>query len=394
MRSGSGSLAIGELIGAASFISAVVAGSMALVRPFTVARKSFIRDVGCFILATGFSMAFLADGRLQFWECVVMISFYGLYVLLITAWQWKSTQKRLVVGRESNARSHFKAPGFVEEPLIVESDHAYGITEYHQEETVPLLQHDAHLQNGPGTFATPQSNDGDQNQSRRISDLDPNMRLHRPIAGARKVSERSIRPSLIGAVEFSAFISSLQNSLERPSVATSHRRHSEDLTPSRLRQDSNRLGYERTSPDTGSAQHARGDTQSTLYGSITQRRRAVSTNVLDEPTGDSLNLKHPNITTGSDLQNELNPSELGAPYHAEAATHPRSPEASSGGVHPGASFSDSAAGSQDSISQPCSSTTEARSRSPSSLQLNERVYMPVCIRCLVKLGNKIITDVK
>jgi sodium/potassium/calcium exchanger 6 len=77
MRSNSGSLAIGELIGAASFITSVVAGSMALVQPFKVARRSFVRDVGYFVIAVSFSMVLLADGRLhagnrQLWlACIV-----------------------------------------------------------------------------------------------------------------------------------------------------------------------------------------------------------------------------------------------------------------------------------------------------------------------------------
>lgn len=40
MSSNSGSMAVGELIGAAGFITTVVAGSMALVREFRVARKT------------------------------------------------------------------------------------------------------------------------------------------------------------------------------------------------------------------------------------------------------------------------------------------------------------------------------------------------------------------
>ena len=62
MSSHSGSLAVGELFGAAGFITAVVAASMALVKPFQVARKSFIRDVGFFVVAASFSMVFLIDG--------------------------------------------------------------------------------------------------------------------------------------------------------------------------------------------------------------------------------------------------------------------------------------------------------------------------------------------
>ena len=62
MRTNSGGLAIGELIGAAGFISSVVAGSMALIRPFSVPKYSFMRDVGFFVLASCFSMVFLSDG--------------------------------------------------------------------------------------------------------------------------------------------------------------------------------------------------------------------------------------------------------------------------------------------------------------------------------------------
>ncbi|KAK1088223.1 hypothetical protein LTR48_001811, partial [Friedmanniomyces endolithicus] len=76
MSTNSGSLAVGELLGAAGFITAVVAGSMALIRPFHVAKKSFVRDVGFFVVAAAFSMLFLWDGRLQLWECIAMVVFY------------------------------------------------------------------------------------------------------------------------------------------------------------------------------------------------------------------------------------------------------------------------------------------------------------------------------
>ena len=48
-------LAIGELIGAAGFITAVVAGSMALVREFRVGKKTFVRDVHFFIVAASWA---------------------------------------------------------------------------------------------------------------------------------------------------------------------------------------------------------------------------------------------------------------------------------------------------------------------------------------------------
>ncbi len=67
MGSNSGSMAVGELIGAAGFITAVVAGSMALVREFKVNKQAFVRDIVFFILAISFTMVFLADGHLRLW---------------------------------------------------------------------------------------------------------------------------------------------------------------------------------------------------------------------------------------------------------------------------------------------------------------------------------------
>lgn len=93
MRTGSGSLAIGELIGAASFITAVVTGSMAIVRPFKVSPKSFIRDVGFFLIAISFSMYFVSDGILRLWECAMMFTIYAIYVFVIVVWHWYNTRQ-------------------------------------------------------------------------------------------------------------------------------------------------------------------------------------------------------------------------------------------------------------------------------------------------------------
>lgn len=107
MSSNSGSMAVGELIGAAGFISAVVAGSMALVREFKVARKPFVRDICFFIAAVGFSMSFLADGRLHLWECCVMIGFYVFYVLTVVGWHWISKRLKKKRTREAASRGHY-----------------------------------------------------------------------------------------------------------------------------------------------------------------------------------------------------------------------------------------------------------------------------------------------
>ncbi|KAK9372811.1 Sodium/calcium exchanger protein-domain-containing protein [Lipomyces chichibuensis] len=92
MKSGSGSLAVGELIGAASFITSVVAGSMAIICPFTVNWGSFLRELGFFTIAVGFAMYCLQDGRIALWECTAMVVFYLVYVIFVVSWHWWLTR--------------------------------------------------------------------------------------------------------------------------------------------------------------------------------------------------------------------------------------------------------------------------------------------------------------
>lgn len=94
MSSNSGSLAIGELFGAAAFITAVVVGSITIVRPFTVVRGSFGRDVVCFIIAATTTLIFVFDGELTLCECVIIIALYALYVIFVVTWHWYFETRR------------------------------------------------------------------------------------------------------------------------------------------------------------------------------------------------------------------------------------------------------------------------------------------------------------
>ncbi|KAH9814134.1 Sodium/calcium exchanger protein-domain-containing protein [Melampsora americana] len=88
MKSGKGSLAIGELIGAASFIVSVVAGSMVLVCPFKVPRHSFLRDVGFFTFAIALMLYIIHDGRIVRWEATALILLYISYVFVVGFGTW------------------------------------------------------------------------------------------------------------------------------------------------------------------------------------------------------------------------------------------------------------------------------------------------------------------
>ena len=228
MSTHSGSLAIGELIGAAGFITAVVAGSMALVRPFRVARRSFVRDLGFFIVAASFSMVFLADGHLYPWECAVMVAFYFFYVLTVAVWQWYRGRKRRSKIREAAARGNFQAPGAEEtEVEIYLDDDGDGVTGGHRTPLrAPSAEDFANLERGSSPMPQPEGEDVDDN-SHLMAKISNNMRVSRSKPGERR---HTIRPSLVGALEFRAVLSSLQKSRNMQSIPFDLRRYSDDPT--------------------------------------------------------------------------------------------------------------------------------------------------------------------
>ena len=236
MKTHSGSLAVGELIGAAGFITAVVAGSMALVRPFKVARKSFVRDVGFFIVAAAFSMVFLADGHLHLWECAVMVGFYVFYVITVVMSHWYLRRKSRRKAVEDAARSHFHvsdAGDSAQEPYHDDDD----------EEEVPGRSRATtrtvstidfqNLERGESPFSHAMDEDvdaDDETRDRYLAEISSNMRVSRPRPGERRNTVNPIRPSLVGALEFRAILSSLQKSRNIQTIPINLRRYSDDPT--------------------------------------------------------------------------------------------------------------------------------------------------------------------
>ncbi|KAF8322694.1 hypothetical protein DL93DRAFT_2071621 [Clavulina sp. PMI_390] len=88
MRAGSGSLAIGELIGAASFIVSVVAGSMCVIQSFHVNPVPFLRDVGFFAVSMGMLFWILFDGLIEAWEAALLAGLYICYVIVVVLSTW------------------------------------------------------------------------------------------------------------------------------------------------------------------------------------------------------------------------------------------------------------------------------------------------------------------
>ncbi|KAG4029783.1 hypothetical protein MFRU_014g00830 [Monilinia fructicola] len=233
MGSHSGSLAVGELIGAAGFITAVVAGSMALVREFKVGKKTFVRDIGFFIVAASFSMYFLADGALHLWECSVMIGFYLFYVVIVVLWHWYLGRRRNRRGREAAARGQYLVMTNEEIEVTEEDgddeDAPAGERGFYDNEDFGALErgsspHPRARENGDS------DEDGDEDMH-IAAEVASSMRVIRP-SGSRRNTITPIRPSLVGALEFRSVLSSLQKSRGSHGHPINLRRYSDDPSTS------------------------------------------------------------------------------------------------------------------------------------------------------------------
>jgi sodium/potassium/calcium exchanger 6 len=229
-RTHAASLAVGELIGAASFITAVVSGSMALIRPFNVARKSFVRDVGFFIVAAGFSMGFIVDGKLHLWEAVSMVAFYLFYVAFVVCWHWWLNQRKARRLKAAASRSHFVTPGGEEEeiPQYFDDDDTAPTNANTPSRGVSMDDFNALERAGGGD--TMDADENEEERERWMGEMTNNMRVSRPPLGQRRPTQTPIRPSLVGALEFRAVLSSLQKSRNIQSMPINLRRYSDDPT--------------------------------------------------------------------------------------------------------------------------------------------------------------------
>ncbi|KIH87633.1 hypothetical protein SPBR_04601 [Sporothrix brasiliensis 5110] len=281
MGSNSGSMAVGELIGAAGFITGVVAGSMALVREFKVSRRTFVRDIAFFIMSVAFSMVFLADGKLMLWECCVMIGFYLFYVLTVVGWHWVSTRRKRQRAREAASRGHYYGAtiGTAGQSGAGDDD----LAPYHDDDNrsrpnaianaqdgLPIDPHDepepddtapvgrrerpppdiSALERGPRIEVDSVDNPGEadlafnmeaqadqiseEEQDRRnrhiTAEMTSSMRVSRPAGRRRTTTTTPIRPSLLGALEFRSVLASLQRSgtmhldpIDRRRMTSQHR---------------------------------------------------------------------------------------------------------------------------------------------------------------------------
>ena len=291
----SSSLAIGELFGAACFITAVVAGAMGVVRPFKVARKAFMRDIAFFTVAALFSLGFLWDGRLHVWECLAMVGFYVFYVAFVVCWHWyftrrKSRQERLAAAREQYIiHVTDEDPEEYHDNTENEEDGADdGAGTRHPLSRGTSTESFSLLEAGnvtPGGATDGDSDEDDEERDRFMATLQSNMHLNRPGPGSRRNTLTPIRPSLVGALEYRALVSNLQKSRSQQRIPMHTRRHSDD--PSRATDADNlstisdppsRPPYYLSSPQNGTSPVLLARPAPEIRGTASGRSRAVSAN--------------------------------------------------------------------------------------------------------------------
>lgn len=116
MRSNSGGLALGELLGAASFVTSCVVGSMCIIKPFKVDRGPFLRDVGFFTVAVILLLVVLWDNRIEGWEAAMMVVMYFIYVAVVIVGSWYERRRERFRQRDAMMRDEFREEDIPQTP--------------------------------------------------------------------------------------------------------------------------------------------------------------------------------------------------------------------------------------------------------------------------------------
>lgn len=108
MNSGSGSLAIGELIGAAFFIVSVVSGCMGIIRPFQSKRITFMRDASFLTGAIMILTWIVYHQRICWYHGIILIGYYITYVIVVVmgAYRFPGAETPALLEPKSVAMEH------------------------------------------------------------------------------------------------------------------------------------------------------------------------------------------------------------------------------------------------------------------------------------------------
>lgn len=162
-KTGNAPLAIGELIGAAFFVTCFVIGTVSLIHPFSLlpqndistsnstrmdnfitsnAKLVFVRDICFFFFTIVLILAFLMTGSItkKMLSCLVII--YSAYATLVVVWQLASSKKRDEIVTDTRARALYddsQPLHFGSESLEFEDEYTFNPAVLNNLEFGPIL---------------------------------------------------------------------------------------------------------------------------------------------------------------------------------------------------------------------------------------------------------------
>ncbi|KAG0262502.1 hypothetical protein DFQ27_002298 [Actinomortierella ambigua] len=212
MGAGSGSLAIGELVGAASFITSVVVGCISIISPFRVSKSPYLRDVSFFAGAVSFTLYAVVDGKITFLESVLLVLYYFSYVLVVVVGNWWHQKKKLERQRELIARNHYEDESESAEEAVGADEEQTLLAPPGRPKPRHIITAPAYLHPPPGPYdpyedLEDEDYDGSEGATESISMRASGVPMRR-------------RPSLMSAVEFHDVVRSLTLSGSRGRVAS------------------------------------------------------------------------------------------------------------------------------------------------------------------------------
>ena len=123
-------MAIGEVVGAGLFVGGFVVGIVALcartkgpdsvpMKKVRLDRNVFVRDCGFLLLSILLLGVSLLDGKLFWWEGIIMLCVYIAYILVVTVMGWRGRQRRRAL---TTVSLHPDLDGEPDESLLHEGD--------------------------------------------------------------------------------------------------------------------------------------------------------------------------------------------------------------------------------------------------------------------------------
>ncbi|XP_012222241.1 mitochondrial sodium/calcium exchanger protein-like [Linepithema humile] len=88
-----------ELIGAGVFVTSMIAGSVAIIKPFKVSLRSLMRDACFYIVSVCWISYVVWDEMIYLWEAVSFILIYALFIVVVVIMQMYDTREETLKTR-------------------------------------------------------------------------------------------------------------------------------------------------------------------------------------------------------------------------------------------------------------------------------------------------------